>query len=108
ELEAFLRQSPTFNATQLQFIPSILYFNRHRLREVASYRNRLFQAFVDFEFGDFFFRFGRQNLVWGETDVFRLLDNINPVDNSFGGFFIDLDERLHPFTTLQEVEEALQ
>ena len=36
-----------------------------------------------------FVRFGRQNLVWGETDVFRLLDNINPTDSSFGGFFID-------------------
>mgnify|MGYP003694755005 CR=1 FL=1 len=43
-----------------------------------------------------FLRIGRQNLAWGETDVFRLLDNINPVDNSFGGFFIDLDERRVP------------
>ena len=55
---------------------------RNRLRAVGDYRNRLFQAFVDWEQGPFFMRFGRQNLVWGETDVFRLLDNINPVDNS--------------------------
>jgi len=69
---------------------------RNRLRNVASYRNRLFQAFVDWEQGPVFVRFGRQNLVWGETDVFRLLDNINPIDSSFGGFFIDLDERRVP------------
>lgn len=74
---------------------------RHRLRQVAPLRNRLFQAFVDYEQGPFFMRFGRQNLVWGETDVFRLLDNINPVDNSFGGFFLDLDERRVPLDMLR-------
>jgi len=74
---------------------------RNRLRNVASYRNRLFQAFVDWEQGPVFVRFGRQNLVWGETDVFRLLDNINPTDSSFGGFFIDLDERRVPLNMLR-------
>jgi hypothetical protein len=101
ELETFLRQSPTFAPEQLSQIPSMLYFERHRLREIANYRNRLFLAFIDFEVGDLFVRFGRQNLVWGETDVFRLLDNINPVDNSFGGFFIDLDERRVPLNMLR-------
>lgn len=80
---------------------SILDQKRHRLREVASYRNRLFQVYGDLEWGPVFVRFGRQNLVWGETDVFRLLDNINPVDNSFGGFFIDLDERRVPLNMLR-------
>jgi hypothetical protein len=78
-----------------------LYRLRHRLREVASYRNRLFQAFLDYEQGPVFVRFGRQNLAWGETDIFRLLDNINPIDNSFGGFFIDLDERRVPLDMLR-------
>jgi hypothetical protein len=41
-------------------------------------------------------RVGRQVLAWGETDIFRLLDNINPLDDSFGGFFIALDERRMP------------
>src|SRR5262245_45814820 len=40
-------------------------------------------------------------MAWGETDVFRLLDNINPIDNSFGGFFIDLDERRVPLDMLR-------
>lgn len=101
ELEAFLRQSPTFNPGQLSQLGDMTYFVRHRLRQVATYRNRLFQAFLDVELGDLFLRIGRQNLVWGETDVFRLLDNINPIDNSFGGFFIDLDERRVPLNMIR-------
>ena len=67
-----------------------------RLRRNARVRNRLFLAYLDFEKGPFFLRLGRQILAWGETDVFRLLDNINPLDDSFGGFFIALDERRVP------------
>ena len=74
---------------------------RGRLRDVASHRERLFQAFVEGDFGDLFLRFGRQILAWGETDVFRLLDNINPIDNSFGGFLIPLDERRVPLDMLR-------
>ncbi|HEY8518120.1 MAG TPA: DUF1302 family protein [Candidatus Binatia bacterium] len=101
ELEEALRQGPTFNPSQLESVDFSLQRSRRRLRRVASYRNRLFQAFVDWEQGPLFIRFGRQNLVWGETDVFRLLDNINPVDNFFGGFFIDLDERRVPLDMLR-------
>ncbi len=97
ELEQALRQggysTASAGSTNLK--------KRHRLRSVASNRNRLFQAFVDWEQGPVFVRFGRQNLVWGETDVFRLLDNINPVDNSFGGFFLELDERRVPLNMLR-------
>ncbi len=67
-----------------------------RLLRNARVRNRLFLAYLDFEKGPLFLRLGRQNLAWGETDVFRLLDNINPLDDSFGGFFIALDERRVP------------
>ena len=64
-------------------------------------RNRLFLAYLDFEKGPLFLRLGRQNLAWGETDVFRLLDNINPLDDSFGGFFIALDERRVPLAMVR-------
>ncbi len=74
---------------------------RRRLRNKLSNRNRLFQAFIDFQVEDLFVRFGRQILVWGETDAFRLLDNINPVDNGFGGFLIPLDERRVPLDMLR-------
>lgn len=77
------------------------YTSRHTLRSVAGDRNRLFQAYVQADAGPIFLRFGRQILAWGETDVFRLLDNINPVDNSFGGFLIPLDERRVPLDMLR-------
>ncbi|HUI28090.1 MAG TPA: hypothetical protein VL403_18560, partial [Candidatus Kryptonia bacterium] len=38
---------------------------------------------------------------WGETDGFRLLDQINPIDSSFGGFLISLDERRVPLDMLR-------
>ena len=66
------------------------------LRRIARQRHRFFLGYVDFEKGPVFLRVGRQILAWGETDVFRLLDNINPLDDSFGGFFIALDERRLP------------
>ncbi|TMB17392.1 MAG: hypothetical protein E6J59_16550, partial [Deltaproteobacteria bacterium] len=48
------------------------------LRRIARQRHRFFLGYVDFEKGPLFLRVGRQILAWGETDVFRLLDNINP------------------------------
>jgi hypothetical protein len=74
---------------------------RRELRHVAVERQRLFQAFVEADVGNLFLRFGRQILAWGETDAFRLLDNINPLDNSFGGFLIPLDERRVPLDMLR-------
>jgi hypothetical protein len=74
---------------------------RRRLRSVAVLRNRLFQAYVQAEVGKLFLRFGRQILAWGETDIFRLLDNINPLDASFGGFLVPLDERRVPIDMLR-------
>ena len=41
--------------------------------------------------------------AWGETDIFRLLDNINPLDDSFGGFFIALDERRMPIEMVRRM-----
>lgn len=69
---------------------------RHTLRQLGTDRERLFQAFGQAYFGDLFLRVGRQNLSWGETDAFQLLDHINPIDSSFGGFLISLDERRIP------------
>ncbi|MEO8601487.1 MAG: DUF1302 family protein [bacterium] len=75
--------------------------SRNTLRSVAVHRERLFQAFLEFDAGDLYVRFGRQILAWGETDAFRLLDNINPLDNSFGGFLVPLDERRVPLDMLR-------
>jgi hypothetical protein len=72
-----------------------------RLRRIARQRHRLFMGYLDFEKGPVFVRIGRQVLVWGETDAFRLLDNINPLDDSFGGFFVALDERRMPLDMIR-------
>lgn len=61
----------------------------------------LWEAYVDFARGPWFVRIGRQNLAWGETDLFRLLDGINPLDNTFGGPFEDLDDRRIPLWMLR-------
>ncbi len=65
-------------------------------RDHLRHRHRLFEAYLDFTKGALFLRVGRQNLSWGETDGFRLLDNINPLDAGFGGFLVSLDERRIP------------
>ena len=72
-----------------------------RLHRIGDSRNSLFYAYLDVEKGPAFMRVGRQVLAWGETDIFRLLDNINPLDDSFGGFFIALDERRVPLDMIR-------
>lgn len=75
---------------------------RRRLRNDGTHRSRLFQAYVEADVGQRgWFRFGRQVLSWGETDAFRLMDNINPIDSSFGGFLVPLDERRVPLDMLR-------
>ena len=69
---------------------------RDNLRKVGTDRERLFQAYVEGDVRDLFWRVGRQILSWGETDGFQLLDHINPLDSSFGGFLVPLDERRIP------------
>jgi hypothetical protein len=69
---------------------------RLETRDRLRHRHRLFEAYGDFARGPLFLRVGRQNLSWGETDAFRLLDQINPLDASFGGFLVSLDERRVP------------
>jgi hypothetical protein len=61
----------------------------------------LWECYLDLSRGPGFIRIGRQILAWGETDIFRLLDNINPLDNTFGGPFEDLDDRRIPLWMLR-------
>jgi len=78
-------------------VPSL----RNQVHERGTDRERLFQAFVEGSSGDLFVRVGRQLLSWGETDGFQLLDHINPLDSSFGGFLISLDERRVPLDMIR-------
>jgi len=70
---------------------------------IDSYKQAydLWEAYIDFSRGPAFLRIGRQILAWGETDIFRLLDGINPLDDSFGGPFEDLDDRRIPLWMLR-------
>ena len=61
----------------------------------------LWECYADLSKGPAFLRIGRQNLSWGETDVFRLLDMINPLDDTYGGLFEDLDDRRIPLWMLR-------
>lgn len=75
---------------------------REHLSPLRQQGNRLqiFEAYGETSHfgGRFNFRAGRQNLSWGETDIFRVVDQINPLDNGFGGFLLPLDERRRPLT----------
>lgn len=61
----------------------------------------LWEGYADITKGAAFVRIGRQSLAWGETDLFRLLDNVNPLDNTYGGLYEDLDDRRIPLWMLR-------
>src|SRR3990172_2946864 len=66
-------------------------------RHVAKQHNPLWNAYIDVGRSNMKFRIGRQDLSWGETDGFRLLDMIEPMDNRFGFPLVeDLDDRRIP------------
>ena len=75
--------------------------NRRWQRLLRKNHLRLFEWYFNITKGPLFLRIGRQNLSWGETDGFRLLDQINPLDNTFGGFLTSLDERRIPLNMLR-------
>lgn len=75
--------------------------NRRWARKLRTPSIRLFEWYFNITKGPLFLRIGRQNLSWGESDGFRLLDLINPLDNTFGGFLTSLDERRIPLNMLR-------
>jgi hypothetical protein len=53
-------------------------------RDALKFENVLREAYVDVKFkGDFSLRVGRQQVIWGESDGFRLLDRANSLDLSW-------------------------
>jgi hypothetical protein len=51
-------------------------------RDALKWENVLREAYIDVDFADIplSLRLGRQQIVWGETDNFRLLDRVNALD----------------------------
>lgn len=56
----------------------------------------LWEGYADISLDNTFWRVGKQIISWGETDLFPMLDRINPLDNTYGGIFEDLDDRRIP------------
>jgi hypothetical protein len=54
------------------------------------------EFYADMDIADTHVRVGRQIVVWGKTDAFRLQDIVNPLDLGFHNIFPDLDERYIP------------
>ncbi len=54
----------------------------HARRDVYKFENDLREAYLDLSLSQWpiHFRFGRQQVVWGEADHFRLMDLWNPLD----------------------------
>jgi hypothetical protein len=66
-------------------------------RQILGHQDELWNAYTQGSAGPLFLRIGRQDLSWGETDGFRLLDMIEPLDNRFGLPLVeDLDDRRIP------------
>jgi hypothetical protein len=79
------------------FLANILYKGLLKNRDLDTQKDPLWNAYVDLGKGPVKFRVGRQDLSWGESDGFRLLDMIEPLDNRFGFPLVeDLDDRRIP------------
>jgi len=51
-------------------------------RSADKFENRLREVYIDFKLKNapLSFRIGRQQVIWGESDQFRVMDVINPID----------------------------
>ena len=54
------------------------------------------EAYVTYSPGNFFLRVGKQIVGWGETDGFRLMDQINPVDQRRGLGDVEFENTIIP------------
>lgn len=96
----FGRRPPKYPG-ELNRFKNFEYLSSIQFMEKKVNQIRLFEWYFNVTKGPLFIRIGRQNLSWGEADGFRLLDQINPLDNLFGGFLVPLDERRVPLNMLR-------
>lgn len=61
-----------------------------------DYWQILSEAHISWSPEDFFFRFGKQVVSWGETDGFRLIDQINPLDQRRGFADVEFENTILP------------
>jgi hypothetical protein len=70
--------------------------SRNRLGVFEDWQDVLGEAHVTWKKGDFYFRIGKQLVRWGETDGFRLMDQINPLDNRRGITDVEYENSIIP------------
>jgi hypothetical protein len=63
-------------------------------RNSLKFENVLREAYIDLDLRNapFSFRLGRQQVVWGETDNFRMLDRVNPLDLTWHQLYESWDD----------------
>ena len=61
-----------------------------------EYWQLLKEVHVTWTPGDFMFRVGKQIVAWGETDGFRLMDQINPLDQRRGMADVEFETSIIP------------
>jgi hypothetical protein len=66
-----------------------------------EYWQILKEAHITWTPENFFFRAGKQIVAWGETDAFRLMDQINPLDESRGFADVEFENTLIPIWLLR-------
>ena len=59
-------------------------------------REFYFESHTSWDMGETSLRVGKQQIVWGKTDAFRLQDIVNPIDFGYHNVFPSLDERRIP------------
>ncbi len=62
------------------------------------------ELYMEVAYKDTFIRLGKQQIVWGKTDAFRLQDKINPMDLGYHNVFPDLEERRIPQLALDAIQ----
>jgi hypothetical protein len=70
--------------------------SRKRLAIDREMRDLLKEAHITWSPGNFSMRLGKQIVVWGETDGFRLMDQINPLDQRRGITDIEFESSIIP------------
>ena len=72
--------------------------DRDKMRKDGEVR----EVYLDYKPSkDFFLRFGRQVVIWGESDGLRLMDMINPLDLKWGYLTRDFEDIRTPLTMLR-------
>jgi hypothetical protein len=70
--------------------------SRDELYVDTGWDKMLHEAYVTWSPGNFFLRVGKQIVGWGETDGFRLMDQINPVDQRRGLGDVEFENTIIP------------